>query len=37
MYIKEILWLISWPVSIYVCYRIILAAIDKFEKNLEKE
>ena len=37
MYIREILWLLSWPVLIYVSYRIILLAIAKFEKNLKEE
>ncbi len=36
MYTAEILWLISWPVFIYVSYRIILYAIKKFEETGSK-
>lgn len=33
MYLKEILWLISWPVLIYISYRLVLVALKKFEKK----
>lgn len=33
MYWKEIIQLISWPISIYIMYRIIFWAIKKYEKN----
>ena len=33
MYLNEILWLIAWPVLIFVSYRLILAALKKFEKK----
>ena len=36
MYIKEILWLASWPVLIYVSYRLAYFAINKFENNIIK-
>jgi hypothetical protein len=34
MYIKGILWLLSWPVLIVVAYYIIRFALKKFESNL---
>jgi len=34
MYIKEILWLLSWPALIVVAYYIIRFALKKFESNL---
>ncbi|HUW06262.1 MAG TPA: hypothetical protein VMW01_08365 [Williamwhitmania sp.] len=34
-YLTEILGLVSWPVLIYVSYRVIVWAIEKFEE-LEK-
>ncbi len=37
MYIKEILWLASWPVLIYVSYRLAYFAINKFENSLENK
>lgn len=37
MYIKEILWLISWPALIIVSYYLIKLALRKFKKNLEEE
>ncbi len=36
MYIKEIIMLISWPISIYVSYLIISWAIRKFDNQLNK-
>jgi hypothetical protein len=32
MYLKAILWLLSWPVFIFITYRIILYALKRFEK-----
>jgi hypothetical protein len=34
MYIKQILWLISWPVLIVAAYYIIRFALRKFEQHL---
>lgn len=34
MYIKEILWLLSWPALIAVSYFIIVFALKKFETHL---
>jgi hypothetical protein len=34
MYIKEILWLLSWPALIVAAYFIIRIALKKFESNL---
>ena len=34
-YINEILWLASWPVIIYVAYRICFWAIKRYEKKQE--
>jgi hypothetical protein len=31
--LTEILWFISWPVFIYITYRITVCAITKFEKK----
>jgi hypothetical protein len=36
MHTVEILWLISWPVLIYISYRLVLVALKKFEKNAAK-
>lgn len=33
----SIIWLISWPVLIYVTYRAVLLAIKMFEGNLTAE
>jgi len=37
MYIKEILWLLSWPVLIAAAYYIIRFALKKFESHLPEE
>jgi hypothetical protein len=37
MYIKEILWLLSWPALIIAAYYIIRFALNKFESNLPEE
>jgi hypothetical protein len=38
MYLTEILWLIAWPVLIFVSYRLVLVALKRFEKkNAEAE
>jgi len=34
MYIKEILWLLSWPALIAAAYYIIRYALKKFESHL---
>lgn len=34
MHIKEILWLLSWPVLIVAAYYVIRFALKKFESNL---
>jgi hypothetical protein len=36
MYTTEILWLIAWPVLIYISYRLVLVAIKKFEKKVSE-
>lgn len=36
MYLKEILWLISWPVFIFITYRIVLYALRKIEAKDQK-
>ena len=33
MYLSEILWLIAWPVLIFISYRLVLVALKKFEKK----
>ncbi|VEG81022.1 Uncharacterised protein [Wolinella succinogenes] len=35
-YVHSLLWLISWPVVIYVCYKFILLNMDQTERNLRK-
>jgi hypothetical protein len=37
MYTKEIIWLIAWPVSIYLCYRVVLLALKILDKKETKE
>jgi hypothetical protein len=38
MYIKEILWLLTWPLLIVLAYYLIRLALKRFEANLpEKE
>jgi hypothetical protein len=32
MYLKEILWLVSWPVLIWFAYKMVRFAINKFDK-----
>ena len=34
MYIKEILWFLTWPLLIVVAYYVIRFALKKFEANL---
>ena len=36
MYLSEILWLIAWPVLIFISYRLVLVALKKFEKKVTK-
>ncbi len=36
MYTMEIIWLIIWPVLIFVSYRLVLVALRKFEKKTAK-
>lgn len=36
MYLTEILWLIAWPVLIFISYRLVLVALKKFEKKVSK-
>ncbi len=36
MYLTEIMWLIIWPVLIFISYRLVLVALKKFEKKEAK-
>jgi len=36
MYTMEIIWLIIWPVLIFISYRLVLVALWKFEKKAAK-
>ncbi len=36
MYTTEIIWLIAWPVLIYISYRLVLIALKKLEKKVAK-
>jgi len=33
MYLKEILWLISWPVFIWFSYKMVLYALKKLDRT----
>ncbi len=33
MYTMEIIWLIIWPVLIFISYRLVLVALKRFEKK----
>ncbi|OQC43662.1 MAG: hypothetical protein BWX61_01157 [Bacteroidetes bacterium ADurb.Bin035] len=35
MYWREILWLISWPLMIWVIYVVITSAIKKYESKVK--
>jgi hypothetical protein len=35
-HVASLFWLISWPVLVYVTYRVSLYALKLFEKNMEK-
>ncbi len=35
-YLTEILWLISWPVIIWVSYKLSVFAVKKFDEQLTK-
>lgn len=37
MYVKEILWLLSWPLLIVADYYIIIFALKRFESHLPDE
>ena len=37
MYTTEIIWLIIWPVLIFISYRLVLIALKKFEKKAAQE
>jgi len=36
MYTTEIIWLLIWPMLIYLSYRLVLVALKKFEKKNAK-
>lgn len=33
--IAEILWLVSWPVFIWVAYKVATVVVSKYEQNIE--
>lgn len=35
--LEQILWFLSWPVFIYLTYRLVLIALKKFEKKTSFE
>lgn len=37
MYIEQILWVLSWPVLIWLSYQLVKVALKKFEKNEKAE
>lgn len=36
MYINSIIWFLFWPVMIYLSYRIIYWAVQRFEKKVRE-
>jgi hypothetical protein len=34
---SSILWYLSWPLLIFISYRVVLIALKYFEKNLKKK
>lgn len=36
-HLAQILWLLSWPVLIYVSYRLVLLALKLYEKKYPSE
>jgi hypothetical protein len=34
--LTEILWLIAWPVLIFISYRLVLVALKRFEKKVAR-
>ncbi len=37
MYLESILWLLSWPVLIYISLKAVQYALKKYEHKLEEE
>jgi hypothetical protein len=37
MYLTEILWFLSWPVLIYISYKLSVFAVNKLEKKILKD
>jgi hypothetical protein len=37
MYISSIIWILTWPLLIYLSYKAVRYALRKLEKQLEKE
>jgi hypothetical protein len=35
-YLPEIVWLLTWPLLIVICYYLVIFALEKYEKGLEK-
>jgi len=35
-YLPEIVWLLTWPLLIVICYYLILFALEKYEKTIKK-
>lgn len=34
MHTIQILWLLTWPVSIYITYRVVLFVLKKYERKM---
>lgn len=34
--LSSIFWLLTWPVLIYISYRLVVWMMDKYEKKLEE-
>ena len=36
-YIIQILWILSWPLLIFICYKAIRWVLENYEQKLEEE
>lgn len=37
MYTSSIIWLLTWPLLIFICYKTIRFTLNKLNKQIEKE
>jgi hypothetical protein len=36
-YLIQVLWILSWPLLIFIAYKVILWLLQNYEKKLEEE